>query len=191
MFRKYACKSSNANNKNYDAYSQLQTISTKSSKKILRKKENNDRKLYDKLNDPNSSSKSYWPVLKTIYNGISNPINRTHLNQKQFYIKLFGESKPFQCTPIANDSTLPLVTTPANNASLSPISFNNQDILKHFLNINKTYGHDYISIRLLKICDSSIVRPLSIIFRNCLQSGSFPNNWKNSNTVSIHKKGNK
>ena len=85
MFRKYACKSSNANNKNYDAYLQLQTISTKSSKKILRKKENNDRKLYDKLNDPNSSSKSYWPVLKTIKNNfISNFLEKaSHSNVPQ------------------------------------------------------------------------------------------------------------
>ena len=29
---------------------------------------------------------------------------------------------------------------------------------------------------------------MSIIFKNCLQSGSFPNNWKKSNVVPIHKK---
>ena len=48
-----------------------------------------------------------------------------------------------------------------------------------------------MSIRLLKICDSLIVRPLSIIFKNCLQTGTFPNNWKKSNVVPIHKKGDK
>ena len=38
-----------------------------------------------------------------------------------------------------------------------------QDILViiHSLNINKAYGYDDNSIRLLKICDSSIVKPLS------------------------------
>ena len=44
---------------------------------------------------------------------------------------------------------------------------------------------------MLKICDSSIVKPLSIIFENCLQSGSFPNNWKKSNVMPIHEKGDK
>ena len=39
------------------------------------------------------------------------------------------------------------------------------------LNYNKTHFYDDISIRLLKICDSSAVKPLSIIFKNCLQSG--------------------
>ena len=77
------------------------------------------------------------------------------------------------------------------NASLSLISFNDQDILKimHFLNINKAQIDD-ISIRLLKICCSSIVRRLSIIFETSLRSGSFPDNWKKSN-VPIHKKGDK
>ena len=90
-------------------------------------------------------------------------------------------------------STLPLVTTPITNASLSSISFSDQDILNviHSLNINKAHGFDDLSIRLLKICDSSIIKPLSIIFKNCLQSGSFPNNSKKSNVVSIHKKGDK
>ena len=49
-----------------------------------------------------------------------------------------------------------------------------------------------ICIRLLlKICDSSIVRPLSIIFKKCLQTGTFPNNWKKSNVLPIHEKVNK
>ena len=32
---------------------------------------------------------------------------------------------------------------------------------------------------------------ISIIFKNCLQVGSFPNNWKKSNVLPIHKKGDK
>ena len=61
----------------------------------------------------------------------------------------------------------------------------------HSLNINKAHEYGDISIRLLKICDSTLVRPLSIIFKNCLQSRSFPNNRKKSNVVPIHKKGDK
>ena len=36
------------------------------------------------------------------------------------------------------------------------------------------YLHDYESI----LCDSSLGRVLAVIFKNRLQSGSFPNNWK-------------
>ena len=44
---------------------------------------------------------------------------------------------------------------------------------------------------MIKIFDSSIVKPLSIIFCNSLNSGIFPDNWKKSNIVPVHKKGNK
>ena len=60
------------------------------------------------------------------------------------------------------------------------------------LNYNKDHGYDDdISMRLLKLCDSSIVRPLSIIFKNCLRTGTFTNNRKKSNVVPIHEKGGK
>ena len=88
------------------------------------------------------------------------------------------------------DSALPSTTNSASNVSLSSIQFKDQDILKitRFLNYNKAHGYDDISIRLLKICDSSIPKPLSTIFKNCLQTGTFPNNWKKFNVVPIHKK---
>ena len=35
------------------------------------------------------------------------------------------------------------------------------------------------------------MKPLSIIFKNYLQTGAFPNNWEKSNVVPIHKKGDK
>ena len=44
---------------------------------------------------------------------------------------------------------------------------------------------------MIKICDSSIVKPLSIIFCNSLNSGIFPDNWKRSNIAPVHNKGNK
>ena len=31
----------------------------------------------------------------------------------------------------------------------------------------------------------------AIIFKKCLQTGTFPNNWKNSNVIPIHKNGDK
>ena len=34
------------------------------------------------------------------------------------------------------------------------------------LNVNKAHGHDDISITMLKICDSELTEPLSIIFKN-------------------------
>ena len=53
------------------------------------------------------------------------------------------------------------------------------------------YDGIYISKRLIIVCHSSIVKPLSIIFRNYLISGIFPNNWIRSSLVPVYKKGNK
>ena len=199
MAKKHACKSFNANKKNYDAYLKLQTISTELSEMILKRKEDYYCALSDKLNDPHNSAKSYWSILKTLYNGKKIPLippifisNKlvSNFKEKANHFNAFFAS---QGTPVPNNSTLPLVTTPITNASLSSILFNDQDILNviHSLNINKVHGFDDLSIRLLKICDSSIVKPLSIVLKNCLRSRSFPNNWKKSNVVPIHKKGGK
>ena len=44
---------------------------------------------------------------------------------------------------------------------------------------------------MLKICDKSIVKPFSIIFKNCKLRKTFPNLWKKANVAPIHKKGGK
>ena len=59
MDKKVACKSFNTNNKNYDAYLKLQTVSTELSEMILKWKDDYHRQLSDKLNDPKTSAKAY------------------------------------------------------------------------------------------------------------------------------------
>ena len=39
-----------------------------------------------------------------------------------------------------------------------------------------------------RICDTSIWKPLKIIFRSCLENGKFPTEWKKANVVPAHKK---
>ena len=45
-----------------------------------------------------------------------------------------------------------------------------------------------ISIRMLKICDKSICKPLKLIFQSCIKHGKFLNVWKMANVVPVHKK---
>ena len=59
------------------------------------------------------------------------------------------------------------------------------------LDISKAHGFDDISIRMVKLCDDSPVKPLSIIFQKCIHSGVFPDSWKKSNIVPIHRKNDK
>ena len=150
---------------------------------ILKRKNDYHRKLSDKLNDPETSAKAYWSILKTLYNGKKIPLilpilvnNKliSNFKEKANYFNNFFTS---HCTLISNVSVLSNSSNSVSNVSLSSIHFEDQDILKIICSVNnKAYGYDDISIRLLKLCDSSIVRPLSIIFKNCLQTGAFPNN---------------
>jgi len=45
-------------------------------------------------------------------------------------------------------------------------------------NVNKAHGWDEISIRMIKICDESLVKPLMKIFKFSLNTHKFPNSWK-------------
>ena len=57
------------------------------------------------------------------------------------------------------------------------------------LNSTKAHGHDGISIRMLKLCGPSVIKSLSLLFNNCLRDGVFPNGWKKTNVIPVHKKG--
>ena len=43
---------------------------------------------------------------------------------------------------------------------------------------------------MLKICVSAIYKPLAIFFKQCVDTGIFPSEWKKINIAPIHKKGN-
>ena len=67
------------------------------------------------------------------------------------------------CTPLKNSSLLPL-----NQMFLTQSRFNTVDVNEHniirALNIHKAHGHDDISIKMIKICDKSLLKPLFYIF---------------------------
>ena len=54
--------------------------------------------------------------------------------------------------------------------------------------VNKALGYDEVFIRMLKLCDKGVVKPLSILFKNCKLKKVFPNLWEKANVVPIHKK---
>ena len=75
---------------------------------------------------------------------------------------------------------------------MTSIKFENKDIINVIKALDPCKAHGYdISLRLLKICDSAIVKPLTVLFKNCIIQGIFPDNWKKSNICLIHKKGDK
>ena len=55
----------------------------------------------------------------------------------------------------------------------------------------QAHGHDDISIRMIKICDESLLKPLLILFKNSLQLSCYPDIWKKPNIIPAHKKNDK
>ena len=78
---------------------------------------------------------------------------------------LFNNLFATQCTPLTNSSVLPSVMSFKTHSRWNSISFEKEDILKVIrnLNVNKAHGYDDISIQILKVCDSEVVEPLSLI----------------------------
>ena len=78
-------------------------------------------------------------------------------------------------------------------ARLGSLDFNEGKILKitNALDINKAHGHDDISIRTIKTCDESLLKPLFILFKNSLKLSYYPDIWKKSNIIPVHKKNGK
>ena len=66
MDNKVEYKFFNTNNKNYDVHLKLRTIATELSEMILNRKEDCHCHLSDKLNDPGTSAKACWSILKII-----------------------------------------------------------------------------------------------------------------------------
>ena len=157
-------------------FSKIQMLSTEISTLIMERKEKYYNDLSMKLNDPTTSAKTYCSILKSFYNDSKIPlippllVNNKIVSDFTEKANLFNDFFATQCTPLSNNSVLP-----------SAISFKN-------FNINKAHGHDNISIRMLKICDSVLVEPLSLIYKNYINSGVFPDIWKRSHIIPTYKK---
>ena len=58
---------------------------TELSEIILKRKDNYHRQLSHKLNDPETSAKAYWSILKTLYNGKKIPLISPILVNNKLY----------------------------------------------------------------------------------------------------------
>ena len=167
------------------------------SEMIQNQKETYFYDLSVKLNSTQTSSKTYWPIIKPCYNGRKIPIIPPLLVNGKIITYYFNEranlfNKYFssQCNPLPSDSKLTGNQTYITETKLSSFNIEDEDVCKIIktLDINKLHGHDEVPIRILKLCDKSIEKPLSIIFSNCKLKYTFPNLWKKSNVAPITRK---
>ena len=104
---------------------------------ILKRKNEYHRQLSNKVNDPETRGKAYWPILKTLYNGKKISLIPTILVNNKLILNFKEEANHFnnflasQCTPNC-----------VSNVSLSSIQFVDQDIpnILHSLSYNKAHG---------------------------------------------------
>ena len=156
------------------------------------------RRLSLKLSNTKTSPKAYWTILKSIFSNKKIPkipplfVNNNVISDFKEKASLFNFHFAKQCSKLINNSALPDQIIPSV-FSFSSIDLNEDNLLSliRSLNVSKSHGHDRISIRMIKMCDKSILKPLMIIFRNCLNDGIFPMSWKKANITPIHKKGDK
>ena len=152
-------------------------------------------KIWGSWVDPRLQWKTYGSILKGFYNGKRVPVIPPLLVNNKFATNFKAKANIFndffskQCTPLANGIKLPKNQVYLTNSRINSVPFSDNlviNIIRH-LNVNKIHGHDDISIRMIKICDESLVRPLSI-FRNSSNSCIYPSSWKKVNVIPVHKK---
>ena len=180
-------------------YEKLLNITINITTEISNSKKNYFDNLAEKLCDPKLNWKACWNILKYFTNCKKVPIipallisNHfvTNFNKKSNYLNGFFVN---QFSLINNHSKLPLNRDSITTSLLSSVSIKESDILSILksLDANRAHGHDDISIRMLQLSNKSILKPLKLLFENCLRTGIFPEQWKKANIVPIHKKGDK
>ena len=192
------------NNKDIQLFRRFQCIQDLLAATIEKSKEQS--RISTKLMDSTISPKAYWSVLKRFLNN-----KKIHcippIYHKNNYITDFKEKAQIfndffakQCTLVENSSKLPTYSFKRTNNLLFNylllnylLTITKDDIAKIMknLNPNKAHGFDMISIRMIKICGESVLKPLELIFKSCLENGKFPIKWKKVNVVPVHKRNNK
>ena len=106
-------------------------------------------------------------------------VNNNLISNFREKANIFNDFFIQQCQPIANNGILPTNQIFYTQNRLTDFDVCGK-ILKliNRLNPHKAHGHDGISIRMVKLCNLIVTKPLSIIYKNCLQQGVFPDDWK-------------
>ena len=106
---------------------------------------------------------------------------------------IFNKFFADQCTHLKNDSVLAKSQMLLTSSRLSTLNFNEKEIIKIIrnLNVHRVHDHDDISIKMIKICDKSILKPLILLFKNSTKSSYYPDMWKRSNILPVRKKNDK
>ena len=123
--------------------------------------------LGNKVNDPNTSQKSYWKIISRVMNKCRTPKSPPLLVNNVFILgckekaKLFNDFLSNKCRLIANNNVLSTFNF-LTDKRIDQISIKKDEIvyLARNLNPNKASGSDRISGQMLLVCDDSAGMPL-------------------------------
>ena len=180
-------------------YYLLQNLTSEISSYISKCKNDYFMRLRKRLGDPSRSIKTYWASLRSLWNKKKLPnyppllVNNELITEFEAKTNIFYKYFASQGTTVNNNSVLPSTMNHLTDGKLSSFNISSEVIFQLIKNLdpNKAHVHDEISVKTLKLCAPSICKRLTLLFEKCLASGEFPNVWKKSNIVPVHKKGNK
>ena len=97
-----------------------------------------------------------------------------------------------QCTQIDNSSEILARINIKITKRFSSIPVTRADIAKIIKDLDPNMTeYDRISTRMLKVYGNSVLPTFQLIFKSCLESCTFPSEWKKVHVVPEHKKGDK
>ena len=141
-------------------------------------------RLSVRLDDPNTSTKSYWSNINNFLNNkkiltILSLLFNGNLISDLKKANLFNSYFSSQCILIDTSGKLPLFAYKMEN-HLDSVEIIEEDIYLIIKNLipNKAHGWDDISIRMIKLCGKCILFPLKFLFQTSLKKGLFPVDWK-------------
>ena len=185
--------------RNKEDFAKVEHLCNEIDNLISKSKKEYYQNINRKLNDPLTSSKTYWSIMKTFFNGKKVPVippllfNGAFVTDFEEKVKIFNYFFAKQCTLVSNNSVLPSEFTYMTEERIQSITFSESDVIKiiRTLDVNKAHGHDNISVRMIKLCINSVAHPLTLIFQNSMTASTFPTQWKRANIVPIPRKNDK
>ena len=117
--------------------------------------------------------------------------NGVFVTNFQTKANIFNNHFVEQCSLISDHSVLPNPVSRCNS-SLSNVKITGEKVLSIICSDpKKAHSWNDISINMIKLCDTEIVKPIYLIYMECLGTGRFPSSWKKANVLLIHKKENR
>ena len=160
-----------------------------------RKKKRNFEK--DIARDAKKNPKRFWQYCQsktTLRSGIS-PLLKDRADKSSIVSKDVEKAEVLQtqfCSVFTHEGDEPLPEFPSRcDNKIDHIHIDESLVLKKLkaLNVTKSAGPDGVHPRVLRECAEQVAKPLTEFFQMCVDSGSIPDEWKESIISPIFKKG--